>query len=188
MTNKLYAITKNGLPLLAAPPQIPADAPLPGLSRAWYISAVAILVAAAGAVAAWGITTIIHSIASLAYYGEIITAYTGIENTERDLWIIGIPVAGAILFAAIGRYASPLLRASGLTVAIGAGNPLGIESAAMLFNGGIGAWIGKLFRCTEDECRILFYCRRMQYFRQPFWCAGGGHIPCAGIMFAQPGA
>ncbi|MET3875464.1 chloride channel protein [Chitinophaga sp. OAE865] len=157
MTTKLYAITKNGLPLMAVEPlQIPANASIPGSSRTWYLSIAAILVAAAGAVVAWGITTIIHWIASLVYYGEIITAYTGIENTERDLWIIIIPVAGAILLTALGRYTSPLLRASGLTVAIGAGNPLGIENAAMLFNGGIGAWTGKLFRCTEEECRILF--------------------------------
>lgn len=156
MTNKLYAITKNGLPLLAAPSQIPADASLPATSRPWYISFAAMLVAAAGAAAAWGISIIIHSIASLAYYGEIITAYTGMENTERELWIIGIPVAGAVLLTLISRYSSPLLRALGLTVAIGAGNPSGIENAAMLFNGGIGTLTGKLFRCTEEECRLLF--------------------------------
>lgn len=156
MTNKRYVITKNGLPLVAPPLRMPADASLPASPRTWYLSIAAILTATAGAVAAWGITIIIHSIASLAYYGEIITAYTGIENTERDLWIIGIPVAGAVLLTAVSRYTSPLLRAAGLTVAIGAGNPLGTESAAMLLNGGIGAWVGRLFRCTEEECRILF--------------------------------
>lgn len=157
MTNKLYAITKNGLPLVeAAPLQAPANAALPGSSRTWYLSVAAILVAAAGVAAAWGITTIIHAITSLAFYGEITTHFTGVESTEHEWWIIGIPVAGAVLLTAVSRYASPLLRASGLTVAIGAGNPLGVENAVMLFNGGIGAWIGKLFRCTEEECRILF--------------------------------
>lgn len=156
MINKLYAITKNGLPLVAAAKHIPADAPDKRASRTLYLSVAAVLVAAAGTVAAWAISVIIHTIASLAYYGEISTAAVGIENTEREGWIIGIPVAGALLLTAIARYASPLLRALGLTVAIGAGNPLGIENAAMLFNGGLGAWTGKLFRCTNDECRVLF--------------------------------
>ncbi|HWV68602.1 chloride channel protein [Chitinophaga sp.] len=157
MTNRLYAITKNGLPLVeTAPPQAPANAALAGSSRTWYLSAAAILVAAAGVAVAWGITTIIRAITSLAYYDEITTHFTGVENTEREWWIIGIPVAGAVLLTAVSRYASPLLRASGLTVAIGAGNPLGVENAVMLFNGGVGAWTGRLFRCTEEECRILF--------------------------------
>jgi H+/Cl- antiporter ClcA len=156
MINKLYAITKNGVPPVAAVPHVSTDAPDKRASRTLYLSVAAILVAAAGTVAAWAISIIIHAIASLAYYGEISTTSIGIENTERDLWIIGIPVVGALLLVAIARYTSPLLRALGLTVAIGAGNPLGIENAAMLFNGGLGAWIGKLFHCTNDECRILF--------------------------------
>ncbi|MDR6565959.1 chloride channel protein [Chitinophaga ginsengisegetis] len=156
MINKLYAITKNGWPPVAAAVHIPADVPGKGASRTLYLSVAAILAAAAGTVAAWAISVIIHAVTSLAYYGEMSTASTGIENTEQGWWIIGIPVAGALLLVAIARYTSPLLRAMGLTVAIGAGNPLGIENAAMLFNGGLGAWIGKLFRCTNDECRILF--------------------------------
>ncbi|MEZ2441880.1 chloride channel protein [Chitinophaga sp. RCC_12] len=156
MINKLYAITKNGLPVVPAAAYEPADVPGKKASRTLYLSVAAIVAAAGGAVAAWGINVIIHAIASLVYYGEIDTAYRGIENTEREWWIIGIPVVGALFLVAIARYTSSLLRALGLTVAIGAGNPLGIENAAMLFNGGLGAWIGKLFGCTSDECRLLF--------------------------------
>lgn len=155
MTNKLYEINKNGLPLTPVVPHITEDVNPTRDGRVWYLSAAAVLVSAIGAGAAWVIWLLIQTLSSLLYYGEINTT-NGLENTELGPVVILIPVAGAALLIWLGRYTAPLLRTLGLTIAIGAGNPLGEESAGMLFNGGLGNLAGKLFHFTPTECRILF--------------------------------
>ncbi len=157
MINKLYAITKNGLPVVSAAADVPADVPVKRYRALLYLSVAAIVVAAGGTVAAWGINAIIHTIASLVYYERNRYGLQGDRKYRTELvdhWYSGGGRAASCCHSPFIR--RPLLRALGLSVAIGAGNPLGIENAAMLFNGGLGVWIGKLFGGTSDECRLLF--------------------------------
>lgn len=155
MTNKLYQINKNGLPLTPVVPDVTEEVNQISDGRVWYLAIAAVLVSAIGAGVAWVISFLVHTLSSLLYYGETNTAY-GLENTELGPVVILIPVAGAALLIWLSRYTAPLLRALGLTIAIGAGNPLGEESMGMLFNGGLGNLAGKLFHFTPTECRILF--------------------------------
>jgi H+/Cl- antiporter ClcA len=121
-----------------------------------YLSFAAILVAAAGAVAGKLITVSIQWLTAWVYFGDIKKEINGAENDELGIWIILIPIAGAVLLTWLSRYSSTFLKAIGLTVAIAAGAPLGVESPAMIFNGALGNWAGKLFGCTPEECYILF--------------------------------
>ncbi|MBS0026126.1 chloride channel protein [Chitinophaga sp. 22321] len=155
MINLLYDINRKGLP----PVPVTDDNTAPAASAAWprslYISLLAMITAASGVAAGWLISHIIPAIMSLLYNGQLQPEANGVENDELGIWIIFIPVAGALLLTWLGRYASPFLQASGLAVAIGAGAPMGAESPAMIFTGALGNWLGKIFRCSPAECYIL---------------------------------
>lgn len=152
----LYHITKNGFPIVPVPADNLEHARVKQCSRSMYLSFAAILVAAAGTVAGKLTTVIIQWLTALVYFGDIKKGINGAENDELGIWIILIPIAGAVLLTGLSRYSSTFLKAIGLTVAIAAGAPLGVESPAMIFNGALGNWAGKLFGCTPEECYILF--------------------------------
>lgn len=152
----LYHITKNGFPIVPMPADNLESSRVKQFSRSMYLSFAAILVAAAGAVAGKLITVITQWLTALVYFGDIKKEINGAENDELGIWIILIPIAGAVLLTWLSRYSSAFLKAIGLTVAIAAGAPLGAESPAMIFNGALGNWAGKLFGCTPEECYILF--------------------------------
>ena len=152
----LYHITKNGFPIVPLPADNLEYARVKQFSRSMYLSVAAILVAAAGTVAGKLITVIIQWLTALVYFGDVKKGIYGAENDELGIWIILIPIAGAVLLTWLSRYPFTFLKATGLTVAIAAGAPLGAESPAMIFNGALGNWVGKLFGCTPEECYILF--------------------------------
>ena len=152
----LYYITKNGFPIVPMPADNLEYARVKQLSRSMYLSFAAILVAAIGAVAGKLITVIIQSLTALVYFGDITKDINGAENDELSLWIILIPVAGAVLLTWLSRNNTSFFKAIGLTVAIAAGAPLGVETPVMIFNGAVGNRAGKLFGCTQEECYILF--------------------------------
>jgi len=156
MINLLYDINRKGLPPVPVTDHNTAPAAAIGWSRSIYISLLAMITAASGVAAGWLISHIIPAIMSLAYNGQLQSETNGVENDELGIWIIFIPVAGALLLTWLGRYASPFLNTLGLTVAIGAGAPMGAESPAMIFTGAIGKWLGRIFRCTPAESYILF--------------------------------
>lgn len=152
----LYYITKDGFRIVPVPPVSEEWPRIKGLPRAMYLSIAAILVAAVGTITGKLISIAMQWLTALVYFGDIKKDIGGAENDELGIWIIFIPIAGAVLLTWGSRYSSSFLKAIGLMVAIGAGAPLGVESPAMIFNGALGNWMGKLFRCTPQECYILF--------------------------------
>jgi H+/Cl- antiporter ClcA len=147
MLNKLYRINKKGLRIVPVPANSEELSPSAALPRVVYLSLAAIVVAAAGAAIGWLISTALEALKE---------RYYDVNGDDAGMLIILIPVAGALLLTWLSRYASPFFHAIGITVAIGAGAPLGIETPAMIFNGALGKWMGKLFRGTPEECHILF--------------------------------
>lgn len=152
----LYDITKNGFRIIPKLTDDLESSRVKTFSRSMYLSFAAILVAAAGTIAGKLISITIQWLTALVYFGDIKKDSSGAENDELGFWIIFIPIAGAVLLTWLSRYRSSFLKAIGLTVAIGAGAPLGAETPAMIFNGALGNWVGKLFACTPEECYILF--------------------------------
>lgn len=153
MINLLYNINKKGLPLVPTPTDNIASATVGGIPRVLYLSLLAVLVAAAGALVSWLITPATTAFI-FGYYGDVTKDISG--SDELGPIIILIPIIGAVLLTWLSRYTAPVLKAAGLTVAIGTGAPMGVDSPAMIFNGAIGKWAGKIFRCTPEECYILF--------------------------------
>lgn len=125
-------------------------------SRVLYLSVAAMLVAAIGVAVGKLLTLLIQWITALSFFGDISNAAGTPENEDLGIWMVVIPIAGALVLTWLSKYREGFLKAIGLTVAIGSGAPMGIESPAMIFNGAMGNWIGKLFRCNPDECYILF--------------------------------
>jgi H+/Cl- antiporter ClcA len=106
--------------------------------------------------AGWGISWVINGITAFLFYGDIYGDVTGAGHPGQGAWSIFILPAGALLLTWLLKYRAAFLRSLGITIAIGAGAPLGAESPAMIFTGGLAAWLGKLFRCTAAESRLLF--------------------------------
>ena len=156
MKNILYNINKKGLtviPVLSNPGE---PVPVAGFSRTLYISLIAVIVAVAGVVAGWTIMWVINRITALVFYGDFYKDVTRAGSPEPGAWSMFILPAGALLLTWLMKYRAAFLRSVGITVAIGAGAPLGAESPAMIFNGALGVWAGKLFRCTAAESHLLF--------------------------------
>ncbi|MBO9729048.1 MAG: chloride channel protein [Chitinophaga sp.] len=125
-------------------------------SRVLYLSIAAMLVAAMGVAVGKLLTLLVQWLMALSFFGDISKEVGTPENEDLGIWIIVIPVAGALLLTWLSKYNKGFLNAIGLTVAIGNGAPMGIESPVMIFNGAIGNWIGKLLRCSPGECYVLF--------------------------------
>lgn len=153
MKNIIYNINKKGL--ITIPPLLsPAEpAPAGGILR---LSLAAVITGAAGAAAGWIISRMINGITALVFYGDVYKEITGAGSAGQGAWSIFILPAGAVLLTWLLKYRAAFLRSLGITVAIGAGAPLGAESPAMIFTGALAAWLGKLFRCTAAESRGLF--------------------------------
>jgi H+/Cl- antiporter ClcA len=152
----LYHITKNGFRIIPISADNLEYTRVKQFSRSMYLSIAAILVAAVGTVAGKLFTMIIQWLTAWVYFGDVKKDVNGAENDELGIWIILIPIAGAVLLTWLSRHRSAFLKAIGLTAAIAAGAPLGVESPAMIFNGALGNQAGKLFRCTPEESYVLF--------------------------------
>lgn len=155
MINIFHRINKKGLHITPDFPVLLTPAGTSTSARTLRLSAIAILVAAIGMAVAQGITMAIQAITSLAFYGNLSHLETGAQDSELDILIILVPVAGALFLTLFSKKINAFLKATGLTLAIGMGAPLGVESPAMLLNGAIGSWLGKLFRCTAAESQLL---------------------------------
>ncbi|TWF44948.1 voltage-gated chloride channel [Chitinophaga polysaccharea] len=155
MINIFHRINKKGLHITPDFPVLSTPAGAITRSRIPRLSAIAILVAATGIAAAKSITITIQAITSLAFYGSLSQMEAGAQDSELGILIILVPVVGALLLTMLSKQINAFLKAIGLTLAIGMGGPLGIESPAMILNGAIGSWLGKLFRCTATESQLL---------------------------------
>ncbi|NLR59603.1 chloride channel protein [Chitinophaga polysaccharea] len=154
MINIFHRINKKGLhitpdfPLLSMPAAITS-------SRILRLSAIAVLVAIIGIAAAKGITMAIQATTSLTFYGNLSHLEAGAGDSELGILIMLAPVVGALFLTIFSKQIKAFGKAIGLTLAIGMGGPLGAESPAMMLNGAIGNWLGKLFRCTVAESQLL---------------------------------
>ncbi|NLR79197.1 chloride channel protein [Chitinophaga eiseniae] len=155
MINIFHRINKKGLHITPDFRLLSTPAGIITCSGILRLSAIAVLVAAIGIAAAKSITIAIQAITSLAFYGSLSHLEAGAQDSELGILIILVPIAGAMLLTMLPKQINAFGKAIGLTLAIGMGAPLGIESPAMILNGAIGCWLGKLFRCTAAESQLL---------------------------------
>lgn len=147
-----------------------------GLERVLYIAMLSLMVALFTSALAWSMLWLLRLVTNIAFTGEASFSVTRPDRHQLGVWVIGIPVAGALLVLvmerlslAVTRYtvmSNPLqqnhskrflrvLRQFPSLISIGTGAPLGPEGPAMDAGNGIGKWLGAVFQISAPETVVL---------------------------------
>jgi H+/Cl- antiporter ClcA len=164
------------LSTLNAPPEY-----RPVNRRVAFISVLAMLIGAAGAMIAVILTSLIGLITNLAYYQRWSFAFSPPTTDRLGAWSILIPIAGALVVGVMARYGAAAIRGHGIpevmervlynrsqispkimflkpisaAIAIGTGGPFGAEGPIIATGGALGSLIGQVIHVTADERKIL---------------------------------
>lgn len=149
--------------------------------RSVKISIIAILLGIAGGFIAQILTRLIGLITNVCFYGAFSFQFVSPANNQLGLWVILIPVAGALIVGLMARYGSAGIRGHGIpeameqvllnesripprltflkpisaAISIGTGGPFGAEGPIIATGGALGSLIGQLLKTTSDERKTL---------------------------------
>src|SRR3954454_9943762 len=170
------------LDLLAESEQIPQQQVLVDL-RVLRLCALAVVIGLAGAVASRLLIGLISLITNFAFYQRFSfeEAVPGDAVARLGLWVIPIPIVGALVVGFMARYGSKAIRGHGIpeameqiltnqsriparitllkplsaAVAIGTGGPFGAEGPIIATGGAIGSVLGQAVHSTTAERKTL---------------------------------
>lgn len=149
--------------------------------RVVFISGISIVVAIGAGLVAQILTRLIHFVTNLAFYGRLSLSPVSPADHALGLWVIIIPVLGAIVVGIMARYGSRAIRGHGIpeameqillnksrippritflkplssAVAIGTGGPFGAEGPIIATGGALGSLVGQLLKVTANERKAL---------------------------------
>jgi len=149
--------------------------------RMILLSILAIPVGAIGAVVAKLLLWLIAVITNLAFFFRVSAAPITPESNHLGLWVILIPVIGAVLIGLMARYGSEKIRGHGIpealeaillgrsliqpkvavlkpissAVSIGTGGPFGAEGPIIMTGGAFGSIFAQLFNLSAAERKTL---------------------------------
>ena len=142
------------------------------------------LAIAIGIVSAWvakGLLLLIGLFTNLFFFQRISTAPVSPADNTLGLWILLVPVAGALIIGFMARYGSERIRGHGIpeaieailingsrveprvavlkpisaAISIGSGGPFGAEGPIIMTGGAIGSLIAQFFHLTSAERKTL---------------------------------
>ena len=149
--------------------------------RVVAISGIAILVAILAGFAAHLLTGLIGLITNLSFYGRVAAEPVSPADNTLGLWVVLVPIGGALIVGVMARYGSAAIRGHGIpevmervlhgesriaprlmflkplsaAVAIGTGGPFGAEGPIIATGGALGSLMGQVVRITADERKTL---------------------------------
>lgn len=142
----------------------------------------ALVVGAAGAVAALALLRLIGLFTNLVFYQRWQTSLVAPGQEHHPWWLVlGAPVAGGLLIGVMARYGSEKIRGHGMpeaieailtggsrvaprvavlkpvsaAISIGTGGPFGAEGPIIMTGGAIGSILAQGLRLTADERKTL---------------------------------
>ncbi|MYT28554.1 MULTISPECIES: chloride channel protein [unclassified Streptomyces] len=142
----------------------------------------ALLVGAAGAVAALALLRLIGLVTNVVFYQRWSTALVAPGLEHRPWWLVlGAPVVGGLVIGAMARYGSEKIRGHGMpeaieailtggsrvaprvavlkpvsaAISIGTGGPFGAEGPIIMTGGAIGSILAQGLRLSADERKTL---------------------------------
>src|SRR3954464_3354041 len=170
------------LDLLAESEQIPQQQVLVDL-RVLRLCALAVIIGLAGALASRLLIGLISFITNFAFYQRFSfeEAVPGDAVARLGLWVIPIPVVGALVVGFMARYGSKAIRGHGIpeameqiltnqsriparitllkpvsaAISIGTGGPFGAEGPIIATGGALGSVIGQVVRTSAMERKTL---------------------------------
>ncbi len=149
--------------------------------RVLVIAAIAVAVATAGVFAGVVLLRLIRLTTNLAYFGRLTLADLDLAHSPLGLWVVLVPVAGALAVGLMARFGSPKIRGHGIpeaieaillgrsrldlkvailkplssAIAIGTGGPFGAEGPIIMTGGAIGSLIAQLLPVSDNERKTL---------------------------------
>src|SRR4029079_3756147 len=170
------------LDFIAESEQIPQQHALVDL-RVLRLCGWSILIGLIGAVASRVLIGLIAFITNVAFFQRIsfAEASPGEAVGHLGLWVIPIPIIGALIVGFMARYGSKAIRGHGIpeameqiltnqsriparitilkpisaAIAIGTGGPFGAEGPIIATGGAVGSVIGQILHCTTAERKTL---------------------------------
>ncbi len=150
-------------------------------SRILYTSALAALLGAVSALAAWALLEMIALCTNLFYFHHWSFKEHDPWQAGRHWWLVLMPVLGGLIVGLIARYLSPKVRGHGMpeavetivfgggkvqprvavlkpiatAISIGSGGPFGAEGPVIITGGAIGSVVGQLLPMTGSERTVL---------------------------------
>src|SRR5689334_19403568 len=86
--------------------------------RVVTLAGMAVITGTAASATAWVLLTLIGLVTNLAWYGRFDTALTSLADATPGLWMVVIPVIGALIVGAMARYGSEKIRGHGIPEAM----------------------------------------------------------------------
>jgi H+/Cl- antiporter ClcA len=145
---------------------------------------VALMAVAIGVVCAYiarGLLLLINFFTNIFFFQRISAAATSPADNTLGLWIVIVPVIGALIIGFMARYGSERIRGHGIpeaieailingsrveprvavlkpvsaAISIGSGGPFGAEGPIIMTGGAIGSLIAQFFHLTSAERKTL---------------------------------
>ncbi|MCK7556472.1 chloride channel protein [Chitinophaga sedimenti] len=158
---------------------IPSERPVS--SRVLWLSIQVVINAIIIGFIARGLVWLISLITNFAFYGEFSIHERGPAGNQLGLWVIAVPIVGAIIIGIMARLGSAAIRGHGIpeameqvltnesrikpiitllkplsaAISIGTGGPFGAEGPIISTGGAFGSVAGQIMRITPSERKIM---------------------------------
>lgn len=149
--------------------------------RLLVLSAIAVVLGAIGAVLALVLLRLIEFFTNLFFFGRISIQAVSPADSNLGVFIIIIPVIGALIIGLMARFGSERIRGHGIpeaieaillggskieprvavlkpvssAISIGSGGPFGAEGPIIMTAGAVGSLVAQLFHLTSAERKTL---------------------------------
>jgi H+/Cl- antiporter ClcA/predicted transcriptional regulator len=149
--------------------------------RLLFLALLAALVGVAAGFAAYGLYALIRLVSNLAFYQKLSMADLPQSQNHLGLWILPLPIIGALIVGLMAKYGSKKIRGHGLpeameavlfnqsrvqprvallkptsvAIAIGTGSPFGAEGPIIQCGGALGSMLGQALHVTAAERKVL---------------------------------
>ena len=149
--------------------------------RVLLLSAMALVIGAIGSVVAYALIWLIAAITNLAFYHRLSAAPAIPQGHHLGLWVVLVPVAGALVVGLMARFGSEKIRGHGIpealeaillgrsriqpkvailkplsaAISIGTGGPFGAEGPIIMTGGAFGSMFAQQFHLSAAERKTL---------------------------------
>lgn len=149
--------------------------------RVLLLSAMALAIGAIGAIVAYALLWLIAAITNLAFYHRLSAAPAIPQGHHLGLWVVLVPVAGALIVGLMARFGSEKIRGHGIpealeaillgrsridlkvailkplsaAISIGTGGPFGAEGPIIMTGGAFGSMFAQRFHLSAAERKTL---------------------------------
>lgn len=149
--------------------------------RVVWLCSLAIVLGVAGALLAEALIKLIAFITNFSFYGRFSIDPSSPANNHLGLFVIAVPILGALVIGFMARYGSKAIRGHGIpeameqvltnrsriparvaflkpvsaAIAMGTGGPFGAEGPIIATGGALGSLLGQFIRTTPVERKTL---------------------------------